>query len=240
MPLVLRDDDGGVARLTLNRPEKLNALTPELFAELRDHLDAIAADDGVGCVVLAGAGRSFCAGNDLDAIRAGRRGPEGFEAATIDAMEALPQPVIAQVHGHCVTGGLELALGCDLIVASESAKFQDTHGKWGLVPVWGMSVRLPERVGRSRAKDLMFTARRVDGPTAAAIGLADRCVPDDDLATAVTALTTEITANSWGTSRIDKALIAAGTTLGRAEALAHERTLPYGRPDDTESRMNPA
>jgi enoyl-CoA hydratase/carnithine racemase len=237
VPLVLRDDTDGVARLTLNRPEKLNALTPELFAELRGHLDAIAGDATIGAVVLGGAGRSFCAGNDLDAIRAGHRGPDGFEAATIDALEALPQPVIARVHGHCVTGGLELALGCDLIVAAESAKFQDTHGKWGLVPVWGMTVRLPERVGRARARDLMFTARRIDGATALAYGLADRCVPDDDLDQAVADLAAEITANSWGTSRIEKSLFAAQSALPRAEALAHERALPFGRPADAAERM---
>ena len=237
MALVLRDDEDGVARLTLNRPEKLNALTPATFAELRAHIDAIAADESVGCVVLAGAGRSFCAGNDLDAIRAGDRSPENFDAETIDAIEALPQPTIAQIHGHCVTGGLELALGCDLLITAESTKFADTHGQWGLVPIWGMSVRLPERVGRSRAKELMFTARRIDGTEAARIGLADRCVPDSALSDAVGALAAEIIANSWGTSRIDKALIRAGSGTRRDEALAYERTLPFGRPSDTARRL---
>lgn len=237
MALVLRDDDAGVAWLTLNRPEKLNALTPALFAELRAHIDAIAADESVGCVVLAGAGRSFCAGNDLNAIRAGERSPGNFDAETIDALEALPQPTIARIHGHCVTGGLELALGCDLLITAESTKFGDTHGQWGLVPIWGMSVRLPERVGRSRAKELMFTARRIDGTEAARIGLADRCVPDSALSEAVDALAAEITANSWGTSRIDKALMRAGSGMRRDEALAYERTLPFGRPSDTAQRL---
>ena len=237
MPLVLRDDKDGVARLTLNRPEKLNALTPATFAELRAHLDAIAADAGIGCVVLAGAGRSFCAGNDLNAIRAGERSPGNFDAETIDALEALPQPTIAQIHGHCVTGGLELALGCDLLITAASTKFGDTHGQWGLVPIWGMSVRLPERIGRSRAKELMFTARRIDGAEAARIGLADRCVPDDALEATVDALAAEITANSWGTNRIDKALMRAESRLPRDEALAYERTLPFGRPSDTAERM---
>lgn len=240
MALVLREDEDGVARLTLNRPEKLNALTPATFAELRAHIDAIAGDESVGCVVLAGAGRSFCAGNDLNAIRAGERSPGNFDAETVDALEALPQPTIAQIHGHCVTGGLELALGCDLLITAASTKFADTHGQWGLVPVWGMSVRLPERIGRSRAKELMFTARRIDGTEAARIGLADRCVPDEDLEKTVAALATEITANSWGTNRIDKALLRAGAARSREEALAYERTLPYGRPDDTQERLGRA
>ena len=145
--LVMRIDTGGLATLTLNRPDKLNALTPQVFVQLRAHIDAIAQDKTVRCVVLAGNGRSFCAGHDLPAIAAGEHGPSpDFEAETIDALEALPQPTIARIQGHCLTGGLELALGCDLLVAAESALIGDTHGQWGLAPIWGMSVRLPERV----------------------------------------------------------------------------------------------
>lgn len=237
--LVLRADAAGVATLTLNRPDKLNALNPALFVELRAHIDALAGQtDTVGCVVLTGAGRAFCAGNDLAAIAAREEAPTPtYQADTIDALEALPQPVIGKVNGHCFTGGLELVLGCDLIVAAESATFSDTHGKWGLAPVWGMSVRLPERVGRGAAKELMFTGRRIDGAEAARIGLADRCVPDAELDAAVETLAAEIVANSWGTSRIDKQLLAASARMPRDEALAHERTLPYGFPDDMAERM---
>jgi enoyl-CoA hydratase/carnithine racemase len=163
-----------------------------------------------------------------------------YQADTIDAIEQLPQPVIGKVRGHCFTGGLELALGCDLIVAAESAMFSDTHGKWGLAPVWGMSVRLPERVGRSAAKDMMFTGRRVDGREALRLGLADRCVADDELDSAVDELAALIVANSWGTSRIDKQLLAASASMPRPDALAHERTAPYGLPDDMAERMSAA
>ena len=187
--LVLRDDADGVTTLTLNRPDKLNALNPAVFIELREHLDAIAGDGSVKVVVLTGAGRSFCAGNDLAAIAAGERAPSRhLQAETIDALEQLPQPTIAKVRGHCFTGGLELALGCDLIVASAASTFGDTHGQWGMVPVWGMSVRLPERVGLSTAKKLMFTARRIDGTEAARIGLADEVVRDDEFDAAAAAL----------------------------------------------------
>ena len=238
-PLVLRDDADGVTTLTLNRPDKLNALNPALFVELREHVDALAEQtDIVGCVVITGAGRSFCAGNDLAAIAAREQAPTPhFQAETIDAIEQLPQPVIGKVKGHCFTGGLELALGCDLIVAGESASFSDTHGKRGLAPVWGMSVRLPERVGRSTAKELMFTGRRVDGREAARLGLADRCVPDAELDDAVCAIAAEIVANSWGTSRIDKLLLAASARLPRDEALLHERSAPFGFPDDMAERL---
>lgn len=236
--LVLRDDNEGVARLTLNRPDKLNALTPSVFVALRAHIDAIAADDSVRCVVLAGSGRSFCAGHDLDAIANHEPAPSKyFEPETVDALEALNKPTIAQIHGHCYTGGLELALGCDLLIASESARLGDTHGQWGLAPIWGMSVRLPERVGRSTAKELMFTSRRISGSDAAAIGLVDRCVGDDELAQTVTDLAAEIAANSAGTNRIVKALMADHAERSRIDALRHERTGPYGLPEDMADRM---
>jgi enoyl-CoA hydratase/carnithine racemase len=237
-PLVLRSDVDGLATLTLNRPDKLNALTPALFEELRNHVDAIATDDTVGCVVVRGAGRSFCAGHDLDAIATGQRAPSRhFEPETVDALEHLPQPTIARLHGHCFTGGLELALACDVLIATATTKLGDTHGQWGLAPVWGMSVRLPERVGRSMAKRLMYTSRRVDGSEAAVIGLVDVCVPDDALDGAVEEQAREILANSWGTNRIDKRLIADRDERTRAEALLSERTMPYGMPEDAAERM---
>lgn len=236
--LVLRDDANGVATLTLNRPGKLNALTPALFAELRAHVDAIAESEDTGAVVLAGAGRSFCAGNDLTAIA--QRDPDTrptLEAETIDAIEALPMPVIGRIQGHCITGGLELALGCDMLVAAESASFRDTHGVWGMAPVWGMSVRLPERVGPVRAKEIMFTGRPVSGAEAVEIGLAVRCVPDAELDAAVAELSAAIVANSWGTNRIDKALLADAARRDRRAALDHERTRPYGFPPDMQERV---
>ena len=236
---VTRADDNGIATLTLDRPEKLNAIDIPLMVELRSLVDALAKDETVGCVVLTGAGRSFCAGHDLESIATGEKPPtRHFESETIDAIEALPMPTIAKIRGHCFTGGLELALACDLLVAADDAKLGDTHGQWGLVPAWGMSVRLPERVGRSRAKELMFTSRRIDGREAAAIGLVDRAVPAAELDAAVAALAAEIAANSWGTNRIDKALIATHAGRSRADALLIERNTPFGVPGDMAARMS--
>jgi enoyl-CoA hydratase/carnithine racemase len=236
--LVFRSDVEGVATLTLNRPEKLNALTPALFVELRAHVEDIATDSSIGCVVLAGAGRSFCAGNDLGGISDGVRAPsKDYQAETIDAFERLPQPTIAKIHGHCFTGGLELALGCDLLIAAETAQLGDTHGQWGLVASWGMTVRLPERIGRARAKELMFTARRISGTRAAEIGLVNEVVPDDELDGAVDRLATEIIASSWDTSRINKKVLADNNGMDRAKALAFERSAPYGRPRDMAERL---
>ena len=236
--VVLRSDQDGLTTLTLNRPDKLNALTPPLFVALREHVDAIANDDSVHCVVLQGAGRSFCAGLDLTSIADREKAPgKDFEAETIDALENLPQPTIARLHGHCLTGGLELALACDLLVGAESVSLGDTHGKWGLVPIWGMSIRLPERIGKSAAKQLMFTSRRINGTTAAAIGLVDHVAPDDQLDATVASLAAEIMANSPGTNRRVKQLIASQDDMVRTTALAHERSVPFGFPEDLAERM---
>lgn len=237
-PLVLREDKDGVATITLNRPDKLNSINIPLMVALREQVDAIAGDSSVGCVVLRGAGRSFCAGHDLESIAQGERAPSRhFEPETIDAIENLPMPTIAAITGHCFTGGLELALACDLLVGDETAVLGDTHGQWGLVPIWGMSVRLPERVGRSRAKELMFTSRRLSASDAAEIGLLDRVAPEADFDEVVGTLASEITSNSWGTNRIDKALIQSHGGRSRADALLVERGLPYGMPEDRKARM---
>ncbi len=237
-PAVLRTDRDGLTTLTLNRPDKLNALNPGLFGELRDHIDAIAGDDSVGCVVLEGAGRSFCAGHDLDAIASHERArSKHFEPETVDALEQLPMPTIARLQGHCFTGGLELALACDVLIAAESCKLGDTHGQWGLAPVWGMSVRLPERIGVSAAKRMMFTSKRIDGAEAAAIGLVDQAVADDALDDAVATFAAAVLRNSRGTNRIVKQLIADNADLDRTAALLRERELPHGLPDDMGERM---
>ena len=237
--LVTRRDDNGVTTLTLNRPDKLNALSIPLLVDLRTRIDEVATDDRVGCVVLTGEGRSFCAGHDLESIASGERAPSRhFESETVEALERLPQPTIAKIRGHCLTGGLELALGCDVLVAGESASLADTHGKWGLVPVWGMSVRLPERVGLSMAKELSFTSRRIPGVRAAEIGLVDHVYADDDLDDEVETLAREIVENSWGTNRIVKELYRVQADCARTQALAYERQAPFGMPPDMKERMS--
>lgn len=235
--LVLRSDADGVATLTLNRPGQLNALSPSLFVELRAHIDAIAgAAESIGCVILRGTGKSFSAGNDIKAIQAGDRAPSAhFQAETLDAIEALPQPVIASVAGHCYTGALEVVLACDLLVAAESARFADTHGRWSMTPTWGMSQRLPRRIGPVRAKQLMFTGTPISGADAAALGLANLCVPDSELEAETNRLAATIVANSWHTLRADKRLVNEGQRYTLAEALDFERkTSPGAGPDMAE------
>ncbi len=241
--LVLREDNyaniEGLTTLTLNRPDALNALSPTLFVELRAHIDDIADHvDDVGCVLLCGKGRSFSAGNDLKAIQSGEAAPSRhFQAETLEAIERLPQPVIAAVQGHCYTGSLELALACDLIIAAENARFSDTHGKWGMSPTWGMSQRLPRRVGLGRAKELMFSGRVVSGAEAAEIGLAVDCVADDQLMEAAGAMARGFMENSWFTLRADKMLVNGGLDHTLADGLEFERANSPGRGPDLEERL---
>jgi enoyl-CoA hydratase/carnithine racemase len=236
---VLRSDHEGVATLTLNRPEALNALSPSLFVELRALLEAIAAEtETVGCVILQGAGRSFSAGNDIKAIQAGERAPSPtFQAETLDFIEAMPQPVIASVHGHCFTGALELVLACDLLVAAESARFADTHGRWSMTPTWGMSQRLPRRIGPARAKLLMLTGTPITAQEALSLGLANLVVADDEREAATAQLAATIVANSWHTLRADKRLVNEGQRYTLAEGLAYERRTSPGAGPDMADRL---
>lgn len=237
--LVTRVDDEGIATLSFNRPDVLNALSPSLFEALRAHVDAIAKDiEAVGCVILRGEGRAFSAGNDLRAITAGEQPPSPhFQAETLDAIEALPQPVIAAVRGHCYTGALEVVLACDLLVASLTARFVDSHGKWGMTPTWGMSQRLPRRVGLLKAKEMMYSGRTVEGAEAVEIGLANLCVPDADLEPRTVALAQQIVANSWYSLRGEKKLINEGQRYTLADGLAYERENSAGATADTMQRL---
>lgn len=237
--LVLRRDTGGIAVLSLNRPELLNALSPALFLELRAHIDRIELQtEEIGCVILRGEGRSFCAGNDMQAISDGERAPSPhFQAETLEAIEALPQPVIASVHGHCYTGALELVLACDLLVAAESARFADTHGKWAMSPTWGMSQRLPRRIGPLRAKEMMFTGRVVKGPEATELGLANVCVADDALEQRTLELAKQMSDNSWFTLRADKMLVNEGQRHTLADGLRFERERSPGAGPDMLERV---
>ena len=199
--LVLREDRDGLAILTLNRPDKLNALNLAMFRELRAHIEALATDDAIGCVVLRGAGRCFCAGNDLGGIAAGGDAPPpGWQSETLRMLETLPKPVVAAVHGHCYTGALEVALAADFILAADDAKFGDTHAKWSLTPVWGMSQRLPRRVGAATAKRMMFTADTILADEALRIGLAEFVVPAADFDAEIEALARRLLAGSTFTA----------------------------------------
>ena len=219
--VVLREDCGGVTTLTLNRPDKRNALNIEVFQALEACLDDVAARTGeIGVVVLRGAGGCFSAGADIS--KPTRAPRHNYQASVIEKLANLPQPTVAAVHGHCVTGALELALAADLIVAAESARFADTHARFSLVAGWGMTQRLPRRVGAYKAREMMFTAREYDGSAAQAMGLAALCVPDGQLDAAVADLAGTILAGSWFSHREHKRLLLRTDGMRLADGLADE------------------
>ncbi|MFD1189129.1 MULTISPECIES: enoyl-CoA hydratase/isomerase family protein [Phenylobacterium] len=222
--LVLREQRGAAAHLILNRPDKLNSLNVPVFEALDAHVKAIAADpSGVAVVVLRGAGRCFSAGHDLGDIAAGEKLPEpNYQSKVIERITNLPLPVITAVHGHCYTGALELALSGDLILAAESAKFADTHAKWALTPVWGLSQRLPRRVGSAKAREMMFTCRTYSGREAEAMGLANTCFADDAFEAGIDAWVAEIAANSSFSHAANKRLLDHTDGLPLPAGLAHE------------------
>lgn len=234
-PRILREDRDGLCTLTLNRPGKLNALDTATFEELDAHCAALESEVGsVGCVVLRGAGRAFCAGADIGGIGQGFTDSR-FKPGVVARLAALPQPVIAAVHGVCFTGGLELALAADLIVAERSARFADTHGKWGLVGAWGMTQRLPRRIGIAQAKRLMFTAQAIEASQAASLGLVDVLVEDGELDARVAELAAQVLANSWHTNVETKKLLAATDGMTLAQGLVHEfENYPGFAPDHAE------
>jgi enoyl-CoA hydratase/carnithine racemase len=234
---ITREDADGLCTLTLNRPDKLNALDTQAFEELDAHLASLEGQaQSIGCVVLRGAGRGFCAGADLNAM--GKIPlPPAYKPSIIDRLARLPQPVIAGVHGICLTGGLELALACDFIVAEETASFADTHGKFGLVGAWGMGQRLKRRIGEPAAKRLMMTGTRINAVEAKALGLVDLVVVAGGLDARLTSFTTEILANSWHTNFAAKRFMRETSGMSLDAGLAHEQAHYPGNAPDHAARV---
>ena len=237
--LVLREDKEGISTLTINRPDKLNALNMDVFIALRRHVDDIATQtDTVGVVVLRGARKCFSAGHDLKDIAKGEKPPKpNFQADTIETLANLPQPVITAVEGHCYTGGLELALAGDIILASENAKFADTHAKWALTPVWGISQRLPRRVGKIKAAEMMLTAKTYVAREAEAMGLCNICYTEDDFETELAAFTSSMLENSWFSLRANKKLLRDTDGMSLEAGLAHEIYKSEGIGPDAMDRL---
>jgi enoyl-CoA hydratase len=233
---ITRHDAEGLCTLALNRPDKLNALDTLAFEELDAHLAALEIDERIGCVVLKGEGRGFCAGADLKAMGTVPLDP-AFKPGVIQRLGILPQPVIAAVHGVCLTGGLELALACDFILADATARFADTHGKWGLVSQWGMSQRLPRRVGISAAKRMMITGRFVEAGEALSLGLIDLLAPEGQLGELVARFAADVLANSWHTNFATKRLMRETDSLSLAQGLAYESSRHPGFAPDYKERI---
>jgi enoyl-CoA hydratase len=190
---VLIDRDGPVLIVTIDRPEKRNAVDPDTAAALRDAFTAFAEDEEAQVAILTGSGGHFCAGFDLGAVGSTRYDPDGPGPMGPTRM-LVGKPVIAAVEGHAVAGGLELALWCDLRVAATSAVFGVYCRRWGVPLIDGGTVRLPRIVGQGRALDMILTGRPVAAEEAHRIGLADRVVADGEALTAAIELAKQIAA----------------------------------------------
>ena len=225
---------GLAAWLFLDRPEAMNSMSPQMVQEIGAALDAIEQDADVRALVLTGTGHAFCAGADLKAVR--RMGDDaGRETAVwrflrdatalLSRIERLPLPVIAAVNGLALAGGLETVLVCDLVVAADDAKFGDAHARYGLIPGWGGSVRLPRKIGANRAKQLMFTAEHVSAHLMAEWGLVNQVVPAAELHDAAQALCERITDKSPLGLRRMKQLVDDGLQQPIDVALRAERAM---------------
>jgi enoyl-CoA hydratase len=215
--VLLIDRADGVATLTLNRPQALNALSRELRRRLRDAFVEVPRAGDVDVLILTGAGRAFCAGLDLKEL-GGETTTGGDIAAAVgggdesllDTMARCPLPIIGAINGFAITGGFELALGCDVLIASTEARFADTHARVGILPGWGLSQKLSRAIGIYRAKELSLTGNYLSAEQAAAWGLVNRVVPPAELLPTCRALAADIRSAPQDVVRAYKRVIDDG------------------------------
>ena len=215
-----------VATLTLNRPDRRNALNRALRRRLRQAVAVLEGDDGVDVMILTGADPAFCAGLDLQEFGTADSGLSDA-GIVIDGPDRGPlgahaKPVIGAVNGVAVTGGIELALACDFLMASDRARFADTHARVGVQPGWGMSVMLPEAIGVRRAREMSITGNYIDADLAFQWGLVNHVVAHDDLLPSCRALATAIVSNDQAAVRQLLATHHRGMATTSAEAWAIE------------------
>jgi enoyl-CoA hydratase/carnithine racemase len=226
--IVITEDRGAVRHIVLNRPEKRNAMNQELLLALGGALREAAADPAVHCVVLRGEGPVFSAGVDLGELMASSGEPgrlRPFREVFLECAnrcEEMAKPVVCQIHRTCVGGALEVALGCDLRIASSDAQLGLPEVKFGLIPDVGGSTRLPAVVGLGRAKELIMTARLIGAEEAERIGLLNRVVAPEELEAATAALVEELLANSPVAVGRAKRVIDASARPALAQTLEME------------------
>jgi enoyl-CoA hydratase len=203
-------------------------LSRALRAELAAAMRAVDADDAVRCVILTGAGeRAFTAGLDLkelgtDTSNLGAANATSAEENPVKAIEQCRKPVIGAINGVAITGGFEVAIACDILIASTNARFADTHARVGILPGWGLSQKLSRMIGISRAKQLSFSGNFLDAETACAWGLVNSVVPADELMTHAKALARDIASVDSGMVATYKKLIDEGYAMSFGDAMAHE------------------
>lgn len=236
-PVLQTEREGGIVILTLDRPEAMNALSIALRRELTHAFREIAADESVGVVILTGRGRAFCAGLDLKEMAGETDGAASGPAAMlsegdmISSLRACPVPILGAINGFAITGGFELALACDFLIASTEARFADTHARVGIVPGWGLSQLLPRWIGPGRARELSFTGNFLSAEQACAWGLVNRVVPPDELLPTCRSLARDILSCDARTIREIKRVYSEGwaTSLGEGLRLEAEASRSFAR-----------
>jgi E-phenylitaconyl-CoA hydratase len=240
---LLYEVQDGIAVMTLNRPQAMNAIDPETAAQLREQWHAISRDKQVRCVILTAAGtRAFCTGADLKKTMPPAQGVAelafGVEtvAHLLDGIDAVKVPIVCAINGYALGGGLELALACDIRIAGESAKFGLTEVCIGSIPGGGGTQRLPRTIGLSNATHLLLTGEIVDAAEALRIGLVSRLVPDAELMAAARAVAAKIAANAPLAVTAVKGLIHDGLELPLEQAMRHE-AMVFGILRDSHDRI---
>ena len=225
-PLVLIERDNGVATLTLNRPEAMNALSAALRSAIVAAFAEVQADPSIDVVILTGAGRGFCAGLDLKELGGETAGPGGLEAVTNtdlrEALEACDVPLIGAINGVAITGGFELALMCDFLIGTPNTRFADTHARVGIVPGWGLSQRLGRIIGIGRAKELHYTGNYLGAELAERWGLLNRVVAPEALLATCMQLARDIQSCDQRVVRTVKAIANEGYKTSLREGLRLE------------------
>jgi enoyl-CoA hydratase len=227
---LLLEKDGALATITFNNPKALNALTVSTFKGLAKLLDELKRDAGVRVVILTGAGeKAFVAGGDIGHLgtldASGARDFALLAQRVIDQIEAFPKPVIAAINGYALGGGCELAMGCDLRIAADTAKFGQPEVKLGIIPGFAGTQRLARLVGKGKAKELVFTGEMIDAEEACRIGLVNRVVAKDQLLEETYALALKMCDKSASAIKLAKEAIDNGLEMDFARAARYEADL---------------
>jgi enoyl-CoA hydratase len=222
---IIFEKEENIAIITFNRPEAMNALNNQTRAEFRAAIDDVAEDDAIKVLILTGSGKAFVAGSDIKEFNA----TTPFAAHNImrlgEMVEKLEKPVIAAVNGFCLGGGNEIAMGCDIIIASEKAKFGQTEINIGIIPGGGGTQRLPRLIGPGRAKELIYTGDIIRAEEADRLGLVNRVVPMDELMPAAKELAKKIAAKSAAALKLAKTAINRGMQTNLESGLKYEYEL---------------
>lgn len=224
MNTVLLEKHPGFAIVTLNRPEAMNALSRELRRDFVQVFKACAEDHDIRVVILTGAGKAFCAGFDLKELGASDAVTAAEEADNViaRAMKAYDGPIIGAINGHCITGGFEMALACDMLIASENARFADTHARVGMLPGWGLSQKLPRLIGLSRAREMAFTGAPVFARQAYEWGLVNHVLAPEELLPKAIRMAQDICACVPQVLQHYRAMITDGYSMPLNDALEWE------------------